>query len=48
MLAHWWVELVCGPLVGRAVIRDMSRDSTALKKSLGVCLLMGGAVPPSS
>lgn len=35
MLAPWWLELGLGRLVGRAVLRDLSRGGYVLKKSLG-------------
>ena len=37
-----------GPLVGRAMSRGVSRGVCGLRKSLGACLLMGGAVSPLS
>ena len=35
MLAPWWLELGLGCLVGRAVLKDLSRGGYVLRKSLG-------------
>ena len=43
--AHWWVELGFGPLVRRAVGGGVSGG---IRKFLGTCLMMTGAVSPSS
>ena len=37
--AHWWVELLSGPPVGRAVCSGLSRGDCGLWK------LLSGAVP---
>ena len=35
VLIPWWVELGRGHLVGRAVLKDLSRGGYVLRKSLG-------------
>lgn len=41
MPAYWWVELGCGPLVGRAISRVVSRGGYGLRKSLGTLAANG-------
>lgn len=41
MPAHWWVELVLGPLVVRALSVGLSRGDCGLRKLIESCLLMG-------
>ena len=35
LLAHWWVELGLGPLMGRVMSRGMSTGGCRLRESLG-------------
>ena len=46
MPAHWWMELGLGPLVGRTMLRDVSRGGCGLRKSLGSLSADGwGCIP---
>lgn len=51
VLAHRWVKLGLGPLVGRAMLRGissgMTRGGCGFRKSLGTCFLMGGDIIPT-
>lgn len=44
MHAYWWVQLSCGPLVGRAISRVVSRGGCGLRKSLGTLAADGMGV----
>ena len=45
--AHWWAELVLGPLVGWAGCRGVSRGGCGLQKSLGILSADGGVASPA-
>ena len=44
----WWVELDLGPLVGKALLRFISRGGCGLKKTIGSLSANGGGLGSNS